>query len=120
MTTIRPTHFWKFFNQYGLVVILLLAGLFVWKARSKRRREINKKYNPNELEKTIQELYLDDEVNSKKGIYEYLLSGDEKSLNLRTFTSNQKAQGYEACKGICASCSKHFDVEEMEADHIDP
>lgn len=80
----------------------------------------DKKYNPNELEKTIQELYLDDEVNSKKGIYEYLLSGDEKSLNLRTFTSNQKAQGYEACKGICASCSKHFDVEEMEADHIDP
>lgn len=41
-------NFWKFFNQYGLVVILLLAGLFVWKARSKRRREINKKYNPND------------------------------------------------------------------------
>lgn len=41
-------NFWKFFNEYGLVVILLLAGLFVWKARSKRRREINKKYNPND------------------------------------------------------------------------
>lgn len=41
-------NFWKFFNQYGLVVILLLTGLFVWKARSKRRREINKKYNPND------------------------------------------------------------------------
>ncbi len=41
-------NFWKYFNEYGLVIILILAGLFVWKARSKRRREINKKYNPND------------------------------------------------------------------------
>lgn len=41
-------NFWKYFNEYGLVIILILAGLFVWKARSKRRREINKQYNPND------------------------------------------------------------------------
>lgn len=41
-------NFWKFFNEYGLVVILILLGFFVWKARTKRRREINKKYNPDD------------------------------------------------------------------------
>lgn len=41
-------NFWKYFNEYGLVIILILVGLFVLKARSKHRREINKKYNPND------------------------------------------------------------------------
>lgn len=40
--------FWKFFNQYGLVIILLIVALFVWRTRVSRKRAINKKYNPND------------------------------------------------------------------------
>lgn len=40
--------FWKYFEQYGLVVILALVGCIVLRMRSKRRKAINKKYNPND------------------------------------------------------------------------
>ena len=46
-------NFWKIFNQYGLVVLVILTGLIVWRCRVKRRRAINKKYNPNDT-RTIQ------------------------------------------------------------------
>lgn len=38
----------KYFNQFGLVVIVAIIGLLVWRARSRRRIRINKKYNPND------------------------------------------------------------------------
>ena len=41
-------NFWKYFNEYGLVVILAVVGLMVWRMRSKRRTAINKKYNPDD------------------------------------------------------------------------
>lgn len=39
---------WKIFNQYGLAVLVALAGLIVWRLRAARRRAINKKYNPDD------------------------------------------------------------------------
>jgi len=74
----------------------------------------------SELEKRIQELLADDDVQNQRGIYEYLLSGDERKLGLRAFTENQKRKAYEAQKGICPVCGKHFELEEMEGDHITP
>ena len=76
--------------------------------------------NPDDFEKEIKRLMMDDDVTRKKGIYEYLLSNDEKHLSIRTFTDSQKRQVYEMQKGICPSCKEHFEMEEMEADHIDP
>lgn len=38
----------KAFNQYVIVVFVALAGLFVWRARSSRRKRIQAKYNPND------------------------------------------------------------------------
>lgn len=76
--------------------------------------------DPASLEQRISELMQDDEVTSKKGIYEYLLSGDEKHLNIRTFSDNQKREAYERQNGICPMCGKHFEIDEMEGDHIDP
>ena len=44
----------------------------------------------------------------------------EKHLNIRAFDNKQKREAYERQKGICIVCKKHFDLNEMEADHIDP
>jgi len=46
--SMAAANFWKFFCQYGLVVILIIVGLLVLRSRSRRRRAINKKYNPND------------------------------------------------------------------------
>lgn len=77
--------------------------------------------NAAKLESRIKELIEDDEVDNKKGIYEFLLTGDEKTLNLRTFDEKTKFTIYEKQKGICPVCKKHFaDISAMEADHIIP
>ena len=40
--------FWKYFCEYGIVLLIALAWLIVWKMRTKRQKEINKRYNPND------------------------------------------------------------------------
>ena len=62
----------------------------------------------------------DDDVTNKKGIYEYLLTGAEKCLNIRAFTQTQKRTAFEKQKGICPTCNKKFKLPEMDADHITP
>lgn len=76
--------------------------------------------NATDLEEHIVELIADDEVNSKKGIYEYLLTGDERTLSLRSFDEKTKVMRYEEQAGICPACEQHFNIGEMEADHITP
>lgn len=63
---------------------------------------------------------IDDDVTKKKGIYWYVLTGKEKYLNIRAFTPQMKRQAYENQNGICAVCKEHFELSEMEADHITP
>lgn len=46
--SMAAANFWKYFCQYGLVLILIVCGLLVLRSRSRRRRQINKKYNPND------------------------------------------------------------------------
>lgn len=77
-------------------------------------------YNPAELEEEIARLFLDDEVKNKAGIYTYLFDGKEKHLNLRAFTQTEKLKMYESQEGICPACGKHFEIGQMEADHIIP
>ena len=77
-------------------------------------------YNSDKLEEKIKELMMDDDVTKKSGIYSYLITGKEKFLSIRAFTDNQKREAYEKQKGICPNCQKHFEIEEMEADHITP
>lgn len=80
----------------------------------------HKTWDAAALEEKISRLIRDKEVTNKRGIYEYLLSGEEKHLNLRKFDDDQKAAAYERQKGICATCGKHFELKEMDADHITP
>ena len=77
-------------------------------------------YDSKAFEKRILELIDDDDVGSIKGIYEFLFDGEEKHLSLRQFDDKTKRKVYEKQQGICAVCGKHFEIDEMEADHIDP
>ncbi len=80
----------------------------------------DKKFNANKLELEIKELMQDEDVTKKSGIYSYVLTRQEKYLNIRTFSDKQKREAYEKQKGKCAKCKKHFEIEEMEADHATP
>lgn len=80
----------------------------------------DQKFDPKKLEEQIAKLMEDEDVGSKKGIYPYILTGKEKFLNIRAFSPNQKREAYERQKGICVVCKEHFEIEEMEADHITP
>ena len=84
----------------------------------------DKQLDSDNLETEIKDLMIDDEVKSKSGIYLYVLTRKEKYLNLRTFSDQQKREVYESQKGICPgwkrTCGKHFEIEEMEADHKNP
>ena len=77
-------------------------------------------YNSSKLEEQVSQLMQDDDVTKKSGIYYYLITGKEKYLNIRSFTDSQKREVYEKQKGICSNCKKHFEINEMEADHITP
>ena len=80
----------------------------------------DEKYDAKKLEEQIATLMEDEDVGNKKGIYSYVLTGKEKHLNIRAFSDKQKREAYERQKGICVDCNKHFELNEMEADHIDP
>lgn len=86
----------------------------------------DKQFNTAELENEIGRLMADDDVTNKKGIYQYVLSKDERCLNIRAFTASQKRAVYERQNGICPYCEAehrakvHYDISEMEADHITP
>jgi hypothetical protein len=78
------------------------------------------KFDPKKMGLDISALMMDDDVTNKKGIYEYVLDGNEKHLNIRGFTQNQIREAYERQKGICVKCGEHFELTGMEADHITP
>jgi hypothetical protein len=87
----------EFFNEYG-----------------------KNEYNPEELEEKVSALMLDEDVQKKPGIYAYIFTGDERKLNIRSFSLSQKREVYEKQNGICPHCKEHFEIDEMEADHITP
>lgn len=113
------------------------SGVIDWvEAKFKYRKEMkglewgllynqykNKPLDAKELESKIATLMQDSEIQKKSGIYEYVLSGNEKHLNLRAFDENIKREVYEKQGGICANkkcpnANKKFEINEMEADHI--
>ena len=77
-------------------------------------------YDPVQMESIVGTLMADEDVEKKKGIYQYVFDGNEKHLSIRKFKDNVKRYLYETQNGICVHCGKHFEMEEMEADHITP
>lgn len=116
---------WRYFQD----VITWVETTFV-KKRAKFMRGVDwgtlynqykdEQFNTEKIEKEIEQLILDDDVSKKSGIYPYILTRDEKYLSIRAFTPAIKQKVYEKQKGICVHCKKHFELEEMEADHITP
>jgi hypothetical protein len=79
-----------------------------------------KPLDTDKLEKRVSTLMMDEDVTRKSGIYAYVLDSDERHLNIRAFSENNKREAYERQKGVCPKCNKRFEVDEMEADHITP
>ena len=76
--------------------------------------------NADEIEQETARLILDDDVTKKAGIYPYILTREEKHLNIRTFSDSMKQKVYEKQAGVCVRCDDEFTIKEMEADHITP
>lgn len=76
--------------------------------------------DPNTLEAEVSRLMADEDVTAKKGVYEYLLTGNERKLSIRAFDKRDSRAAYERQDGICPMCGEHFEFEEMQADHIVP
>jgi len=80
----------------------------------------DEKFDTNKIEEEMAKLILDDDVRKKSGIYPYILTRDEKHLSIRAFSDAMKQKVYEKQKGNCVVCKKHFEISEMEGDHITP
>ena len=79
-----------------------------------------KNFDAEKISRRVEELRDDDEVQSMSGIYKYILTGDEKYLNLRAFDKRTKTLAYRRQGGVCAVCGKNFELKQMEGDHITP
>lgn len=92
----------------------------------------NNEYNSKELEMKYDEIVsiLEKEHTMDSsfkvdyvGVFDFLLSNGKNvtSLSKRAFTDNvNKEVKYEEQKGICPHCGNHFEINEMECDHIIP
>lgn len=72
------------------------------------------------LGRRISELLRDGDIQHRQGIIPYVLTGDERSLDLRAFSEDIKLAVYEEQHHRCAICGREFDYEFMEGDHITP
>lgn len=91
----------------------------------------DQRFDTNELERRTVELMQDSDVTSHKGIYPYLLTNDERHLNLREFDHRDKRAAYEHQNHKCAFGTRCrtpgnadgqqlFEIVEMQGDHITP
>lgn len=96
-------------------------------------------YNPQAVDKIVKQLVADDEVTKNSGIYEYVLSGQNKPelLSLRSFsvvdkkakyaeqTNYAKKKGISNCPDCVSDASRHnetkiWNYSQMEGDHVIP
>lgn len=116
---------WDYFVS---VINWVKATFTVYRAKEMKGLPWGELYNrfgqvaldPVALEAKVVGLMADDEVERKKGIYTYVLTGEEKWLNLRQFSEADRRSAFEKKKGVCPVCKETFPIEGMEADHIKP
>ena len=77
-------------------------------------------YDPIAMEEKIKELFANPDISRNKGVYEYLITGNERAISMRAFPESDKLVMYERQKHKCAICGKEKDISEMHGDHIKP
>ena len=93
-------------------------------------------YNPERVWQRVEELYGDEFVTDRRGIFEYLLGGEKETrlLNVRVFSDKEKKQVYArqtadaekrgvsncplCAVGHEASAKRIWKIGEMDADHV--
>ena len=122
--TPMPTHpLWEYFQ----LVINWVSSTFTitrskfmkgvdWGSLFNDFRDAN--LDADEIEQETARLVLDDDVQRKPGIYPYILTREEKHLNIRAFSNSMKQKVYEKQAGLCVRCTDEFTIREMEADHM--
>ena len=80
----------------------------------------NETLDTAELAKRISVLMRDSEIQKQSGIIPFVLTGDERYLDLRAFPEDIKLAAWERQNHICPLCGRAFDYEFMEGDHITP
>ena len=73
-----------------------------------------------DLARRISILMRDGDIQRQTGIIPYVLTGDERYLDLRAFPEDIKLAVWEKQNHICPLCGREFDYELMEGDHITP
>lgn len=76
--------------------------------------------DPMSLEVEVSRLMADPDVTRKTGVYDYVLSGDERALSIRAFPEVDRTTAYESQGGACALCREVQPLSDMHADHIVP
>ncbi|MCY3626735.1 MAG: DUF262 domain-containing protein [Gammaproteobacteria bacterium] len=80
----------------------------------------DRQLDPYQLEKEIAELIDNEEVQNSNGIVPYVLTREEKHLNLRKFRDSVILAQFKKQNGKCIYCEKTFKLNAMEPDHIKP
>lgn len=116
--------------QYFVSVITWVTSTFNEKTRKSIMKGLDwgkyyELYHTEVLDKSkidleIGKLLKDSEVQNKHGICAYVLTRDESKLGLRAFGEDVREAKYAEQNGECPICHNHFDIDEMEADHIIP
>lgn len=106
------------------------VGATFKKKRSKLMRHVDwgplydehkdESFDADQIEVETQKLINDEDVTHESGIYQYILTRDEKYLSIRKFSDGVKQKVYELQNGRCKKCGKGFALSKMEADHITP
>jgi hypothetical protein len=118
---------WQFFQS---VITWIESSFKPTKERKKIMKGVDwgclyKEFKDNvidtkKVDEEVSKLILNDDVTRKTGIYPYVLTRKEKYLSIRAFTDAQKLAAYERQLGFCPVCGAHFELSQMEADHITP
>lgn len=80
----------------------------------------DKFYDTAALEERILTLMADDDVTSKKGVYEYVQTGEECCVSVRPFSDTMTPSTYERQSEVCPKCERHLAIGQIKCDYITP